>query len=84
MVEQDGPPPGPEAAGPQAADRLALALEDVGFDVGRAFPRLGSGVDSSGAPVVELGSIAVAVAAELAAVLSHAARQGAVVPGERD
>jgi hypothetical protein len=63
----------------QSADALALALEDVGFDVGHAFPLLGQGFDPGGAPVVELGSVAPPVAAALAGVLVEAARHGVMV-----
>ncbi len=60
----------------RTADRLALALEDVGFDVGRAFPMLRSGTNRDGAPFVELGTVTEAVASGLATVLSEAARLG--------
>jgi hypothetical protein len=49
---------------------LAIALEDVGFDVGRAFPALDAGVDHDGHPVVDLGQITEPVAAQLATVLA--------------
>lgn len=48
-----------------AADRLAIALEEVGFDVGRDFTGLGHRLDAKGAPVVSLGPIAATVAARL-------------------
>ena len=73
------PPPGSDAQ--WAADKLALALEDVGFDVGRAFPGLGSGADRAGVPMVDIGQVAVPVADGLAAVLSQAARHGVTTPG---
>lgn len=60
----------------RAADGLALALEDVGFDVGRVFPALRGNVESGGTPTVELGRITAEVAAQLTAVLSDAARHG--------
>lgn len=68
-----------DGAARQSADALALALEDVGFDVGHAFPLLGQGFDRDGAPVVEVGSVAPPVAAALAAVLADAARHGVMV-----
>jgi hypothetical protein len=69
----------PDGSARQSADALALALEDVGFDVGHAFPLLGQGFDRDGAPVVELGSVAPPVAAALAGVLADAARHGVMV-----
>jgi hypothetical protein len=65
-----------EAAGQRAADLLALALEEVGFDVGLAFPLLRGGAGVEGAPVVDLGRITVAVASDLALVLREAANGG--------
>jgi hypothetical protein len=64
------------ASAQRAADRLALALEDVGFDVGQAFPMLHSGTNRNGAPLVELGSVTEGVASDLATVLLEAARLG--------
>lgn len=78
MVGQEGP--GPDASAQAAADRLAVAFEEVGFDVGRAFPMLTAGLDRRGAPAVELGRVTVAVSAELAGVLTQAARLGVTVP----
>lgn len=71
--------PEPGGGAQRAADRLALALEDVGFDVGRDFPSLSSGVDRAGAPVVQLGQVTAPVADGLASVLSQAAQHGAAV-----
>lgn len=68
--------PGAELRAQQAADRLALAFEDIGFDVGRAFPMLGAGADRYGVQVVELGRVSVDVAEVLAAVLGRAAVRG--------
>jgi hypothetical protein len=65
-----------EATAQRSADRLAVALEDVGFDVGRAFPTLRGAVDRDGAPVVEFGRISHATASDLTGVLVQAARQG--------
>lgn len=53
----------------RSADRLALALEDVGFDVGQEYPALRGGVDTDGAPVVELGSVTAGVADSLSSLL---------------
>jgi hypothetical protein len=77
MAEQNS---GPEADAQRSADRLALALEDVGFDVGRAFPMLGDGLSRDGAPVVELGRVSATVAAGLSTVLSQAAQLGIAIP----
>lgn len=65
----------------QAADRLALSLEEAGFDVGRAFPLLTGAVDRGGAAVVDVGRVTAQVATELAAVLSRAARRGITATG---
>ena len=73
---------GPEAyaLAQQAADRLALALEEVGFDVGVAFPGLRGLLDVSGTPAVYLGSVASAVSSALSAFLRDAVRLGARLP----
>ena len=62
----------------RATDALAVALEDVGFDVGRAFPFLRS---QDVAPAVEIGPMTPSVAAQLAQVLSQAAERGVTVDG---
>jgi hypothetical protein len=63
----------------RAADRLAVALEEVGFDVGRAFPALTSRLDRDGTPVVDLGTVTDGVAAQLADVLARATSRGVTV-----
>jgi hypothetical protein len=63
----------PVTVAQRTADRLALALEDVGFDVGRAFPALNGGVDRERLPVVDLGRVGEPVALQLATVLERAA-----------
>ena len=65
-----------EPSAQQAADVLALALEDVGFDVGRAFPMLTSGTGLDGVGFVELGRVTGGVASSLAYVLAEAAGRG--------
>ena len=45
-----------------AADRLALALEDAGFDVGQDFPALQDTIGRRGAPVVRLGDVQPSIA----------------------
>jgi hypothetical protein len=52
-----------------AADRLALALEDAGFDVGQDFPGLRDVIVSQGGVVVRIGDVWPAVADRLAAAL---------------
>lgn len=65
-----------EAAARQAADRLALALEEVGFDVGRDFFMLCGLVDREGMPIVSLGRFTQETADRLSTVLAEAARYG--------
>jgi hypothetical protein len=78
MTTEDRPASdGALAAAERTADRLAVALEDVGFDVGRAFPVLNGGVDRRGHPIVDLGRVAEPVAFQLATVLARAAASGA-------
>jgi hypothetical protein len=62
-----------EAIAQRSADRLAVALEEVGFDVGLAFPMLDGGVDGDGNPIVDLGRVEESVASQLATVLTRAA-----------
>jgi hypothetical protein len=85
-VSEQQPRPGgdADATAQRSADRLALALEEVGFDVGVAFPMLGGGVDRHGGPGVELGRVTASVADRLSAVLSQAARQGVSAPAGGD
>lgn len=64
----------------QAADNLALALENSGFDVGMAFPGLRTAWDESGALGVHLGTVTRGVASDLAALLSRGAAAGVTVP----
>jgi len=73
----------PEAVAQRSADRLAVALEDVGFDVGHAFPTLRSGVDPERRPIVELGRVTATVAARLSNVLSRAAHRGITLTSNR-
>ncbi|GID61988.1 hypothetical protein Aco03nite_103920 [Actinoplanes couchii] len=56
----------------QATDRLALALEDAGFDVGADFPGLHDVVDQAGTVVVRLGDVMPSVADRLTELLSGA------------
>lgn len=63
----------PGAVAHRAADLLATALEDAGFDVGVAFPQLRGGVDRDGAPIVDLGQIAEPIAARLTTILNGVA-----------
>ena len=66
---------GHEAA-QRAADVLAVALEEAGFDVGRAFPELRTTVDATGSAHVEIGPMTPEVAGQLAALLRSAAGSG--------
>ena len=60
----------------RSADRLALALEEAGFDVGQEFPLLSDAIGRQGAAVVRIGDVRTAIADRLAAALmSGAARQ---------
>jgi hypothetical protein len=60
----------------RSADRLALALEDAGFDVGQEFPALHDAIGRQGAAVVRIGDVWPTVADRLAAALmSGAVRQ---------
>ncbi|AEV81990.1 hypothetical protein ACWT_0975 [Actinoplanes sp. SE50] len=70
----------PATAAQQAADRLAVALEEAGFDVGTAFQDLRSGWDSSGAPGVRIGAVTCTVANDLAALLTSAIEAGVTLP----
>ena len=69
-----------EGAAQRAADQLALALEEVGFDVGRAFPGLRSGWDGSSALGVHLGVVTCDVANDLAMFLVDAVEAGMTLP----
>jgi hypothetical protein len=51
------------------ADRLALALEDAGFDVGQDFPALSDAIGHQGTAVVRIGDVLPVVADRLAAAL---------------
>ncbi|WP_432831436.1 hypothetical protein [Dactylosporangium sp. CA-092794] len=68
----------------QAADALALALEEAGLDVGRAFPLLHAAIGRDGAPAVEIGHLAPAVAGQLADLIARAAAGGITVDVLRD
>lgn len=72
--------PDAEALAHSAADRLALTLEEVGFDVGMTFPGLHGTSDRSGTPTVHLGSVTPAVAMDLAEFLADAVRLGVALP----
>jgi hypothetical protein len=60
-----------------AADRLALALEEAGFDVGEDFPTLQDTIGVHGVAVVHLGDVRPEIADRLADVVSlGATREG--------
>ena len=69
-----------EAEAQRAADRLALALEDAGFDVGKEFPALHHAIGRQGFAVVRIGDIRPAVADRLAVAL----QRGGNTPAEED
>ena len=54
----------------RATDRLALALEDAGFDVGQDFPALQDTIGRQGSAVVRIGDVQPFVADRLAAALT--------------
>jgi hypothetical protein len=60
-----------EQAARRSADRLALALEDAGFDVGQDFPSLHDAFGRQGVAVVRIGDVLPPIADRLAAVLSQ-------------
>ncbi|WP_203790681.1 hypothetical protein [Paractinoplanes rishiriensis] len=62
-----------ETSAREATDRLALALEDAGFDVGLDFPALNDAIDRDGSPVVRIGVVRPAIADRLAALVRGAA-----------
>ena len=64
---------GDKEAARRAADRLALALEEVGFDVGQEFPALHDAIGRQGSAVVHIGDVLPAVADRLATVLTSGA-----------
>lgn len=84
FMPEQGQPPNFGGIAQRSADQLALALEEVGFDVGRAFPMLRPGVDARGGPGVDVGRIAVTAADRLSAVLSAAVRYGVTAPAGDD
>jgi hypothetical protein len=65
-----------EAVAQQAADMLALALEDVGFDVGRAFPGLRGALGHDGSARVDVGRVLASTALDLAGLLNRASLHG--------
>ena len=60
-----------------SADGLALALEDVGFDVGQEFPALHDAIGRQGSAVVRIGDVQPAVADRLSAILLRNSASGA-------
>ena len=81
MAAEESPSgPDAETLAQGAADRLALTLEEVGFDVGVSFPGLHGASDRSGTPTVYLGNVTSDVASDLSAFLADAVRLGAALP----
>ena len=75
-------PSDPRHAARMSADLLALALENVGFDVGREFGMLRGAVDYRAQPAVDLGQITESAAQRLTTVLSRAAAAGIVLQSD--
>ena len=73
-----------ESDAQRATDRLALALEDSGFDVGQEFPALHDAIGRQGVAVVRIGDVLPAVADRLAAVVTLGANHAAIHPEEND
>jgi hypothetical protein len=71
---------GPEALARQSAERLAVALGKLGFDLPRELPMLAGGLDGRGVPGVELGWITTPVADRLATALTRTALRTAAPP----
>jgi hypothetical protein len=74
----------PERVAQAAADQLATALEEVGFDVGREFTMLQGRTDLSRAPRVDVGRISIISAARLVSILTEAAQRGMTVANGND
>jgi hypothetical protein len=64
----------------QVADRLAVALEEAGFDVGRSFPALQGSITLDATARVELGRVTAEDAVRLATLLERAVAQGITAP----
>jgi hypothetical protein len=62
-----------------SVDRLALALEDAGFDVGQEFPALHDAIGYQGQPVVRIGDVVPSVADRLATALINGLQSEEVV-----
>jgi hypothetical protein len=75
MTAPEPPPSSPDEATQHTADRLALALEEVGFDVGRDFPSLGARMGVTREWLITFGDVRPAVAARLADLLIRSNRQ---------
>jgi hypothetical protein len=73
-----------ETEAQQATDRLALALEDAGFDVGQEFPALHDAIGRQGVGVVRVGDVRPSIADRLAAVVSRGALLDVTHAEERD
>ena len=74
----------PERAARQAADQLATALEEVGFDVGREFSGLQSALNLGNKPAVDVGRITSESAVTLARILTEAAGHGVEITRDND
>ena len=75
---------GDQESARRSADRLTLALEDAGFDVGQEFPALHDAIGRQGAAVVRIGDVWPTVADRLAAVLMGGAVRQTIQAEEDD
>lgn len=78
MTADDG---ADQAAARRAVDRLAVALEEAGFDVGQEFPALHDAVGRRGSAVVRIGDVEPSIADRLSSALTRR-RIGDVGPRE--
>jgi hypothetical protein len=74
----------PERTARNAADQLATALEEVGFDVGREFSGLRSALNLGNRPAVDVGRITAESAFTLARILTEAAGHGVGIARSND
>ncbi|OJF10737.1 hypothetical protein [Couchioplanes caeruleus] len=71
-----------DEAARRSAERLALALEDAGFDVGQEFPALHDAVGRQGRAVVRIGDVLPPIADRLASALMAGSGQDHQAEGE--
>ena len=71
-----------QEAARRSADRLALALEEAGFDVGQEFPALYDAINKQGNAAVRVGDVSPSVADRLSAVLLASTSQASGTEGD--